>query len=177
MSAAVEVHGLRKTYGSRRVLDDLDLMITAGECFALLGPNGAGKTTAVEILEGFRVRDAGTVLVLGRDPATGDRMWRSRVGVVAQDVGAPLDLSVREALRHFAAYHAEPRSADELLAAVGLDASADVRIPNLSGGQRGSARPIGAPRPCAGARTEARASCAPRRRPRPCAGCSQRTRR
>jgi ABC-2 type transport system ATP-binding protein len=136
MAVAVEVHGLRKSYGGRPVVVDLDLCIEAGECFALLGPNGAGKTTTVEILEGFRRRDAGAVSVLGVDPAQGDRAWRDRIGVVGQAVGAPLDLTIREALDHFAAYHGMAESTDDLLAAVGLTEAARTRIPNLSGGQR-----------------------------------------
>jgi ABC-2 type transport system ATP-binding protein len=136
VSAAIDVRGLRKSYAGRAVVDDLALTIAPGECFALLGPNGAGKTTTVEILEGFRHRDAGDVLVLGFDPARGDRRWRSRIGVVGQAVGAPLDLSVTEALNHFAAYHARPRATSDLLDAVGLTEAARTRIPNLSGGQR-----------------------------------------
>ena len=133
---AIEVRGLRKSYAGTPVVVDLDLQISGGECFALLGPNGAGKTTTVEILEGFRRRDGGEVRVLDRDPAHADRAWRARIGVVGQSVGAPLNLSVREAVRHFAAYHAHPRPAEELIAAVGLTDKAGTRIPDLSGGQR-----------------------------------------
>ena len=136
MSDAVRVRGLRKSYAGRAVVDAIDLDIPAGECFALLGPNGAGKTTTIEILEGFRRRDGGEVTVLGHDPASADRAWRGRVGVVAQGLGAVLELSVREMLAHFAAYHAAPHDTDELLAAVGLTDSARVRVRNLSGGQR-----------------------------------------
>jgi len=136
MSDAVRVRGLRKSYAGRTVVDGLDLDIHAGECFALLGPNGAGKTTTIEILEGFRQRDGGEIAVLGQDPATGDRSWRARVGVVAQGLGAVLELSVREMLRHFAAYHGAPRDTDDLLTAVGLADSAGTRVRNLSGGQR-----------------------------------------
>ncbi len=136
MAAAVEVRALRKSYSGRLVVRDLDLQIVPGECLALLGPNGAGKTTTVEILEGFRHRDSGEVWVLGVDPVHGDRAWRARVGVVGQGIGAPLNLTVAEAVRHFACYHADPRDTDELLDAVGLTGSAGVRIPDLSGGQR-----------------------------------------
>ena len=136
MDAAIEVRGLRKIYDGKVVVDDVDLVIDRGECFALLGPNGAGKTTTVEILEGFRSRNAGDVSVLGTDPALGRRAWRTRIGVVGQSVGAPLDLTVGEAVRHFAAYHADPRDPDELIAAVGLTDKARTRVPNLSGGQR-----------------------------------------
>ncbi len=136
MEPAIEVRSLRKSYGGRPVVDDVELTIAGGECFALLGPNGAGKTTTIEIVEGFRSRDDGAVQVLGADPAHADRQWRARIGVVGQGIGAPLDLSVREAVRHFAAYHGQPRDTDELIASVGLTAAADTRIPDLSGGQR-----------------------------------------
>jgi len=136
MDDAVRVRGLRKVYAGRTVVDGIDLDIRAGECFALLGPNGAGKTTTIEILEGFRRRDGGDVAVLGADPAAGDRQWRARVGVVAQGLGAVLELSVREMLQHFAAYHGAPRETGELLTAVGLTDAAGTRVRNLSGGQR-----------------------------------------
>ncbi len=79
---AVRVRGLVKRYPDKVAVDGLDLDIERGEVFALLGPNGAGKTTTTEILEGYRKRDDGEVDVLGSDPATGDRVWRSRVGIV-----------------------------------------------------------------------------------------------
>jgi ABC-2 type transport system ATP-binding protein len=133
---AVTVRGLRKSYGGRAVLDGLDLEVHRGECFALLGPNGAGKTTTIEVLEGVRRRDAGEVLVLGEDPARAGRDWRARIGVVSQGEGAGQALSVRETLDHFAGYHASTRSTADLLAAVGLEESAGVRVERLSGGQR-----------------------------------------
>jgi ABC-2 type transport system ATP-binding protein len=133
---AVRVRGLRKSYGGRAVVEDLDLDVHRGECFALLGPNGAGKTTAVEILEGVRSRDAGEVAVLGEDPATAGRAWRDRVGVVAQSTTAGNALTVRETLDHYAGYHGLPRDTAELLESVGLVEAADRRVDRLSGGQR-----------------------------------------
>ncbi|MEP6981512.1 MAG: ABC transporter ATP-binding protein, partial [Nakamurella sp.] len=135
-AVAIRIRGLVKTYDGVRVVDGLDLDVMTGECFALLGPNGAGKTTAIEILEGFRVRDSGEANVLGSDPAHGSRAWRARIGVVAQSTGDSLDLSVREILDHFAVYHANPRPTGELIAAVGLESKAKTRINGLSGGQR-----------------------------------------
>jgi len=87
-AAVIEVRGLRKEYYGRPVLDGVDLAVERGEVFAILGPNGAGKTTMVEILEGFRRRSAGDVIVLGEDPATAGRRWRARIGVVPQETGA-----------------------------------------------------------------------------------------
>ncbi len=133
---AILVRGLIKRYSGTAVVDGLDLRIEPGECFALLGPNGAGKTTTIEILEGFRRRDAGEVAVLGVDPARADRRWRARIGVVAQSTGDSLALSVREVLNAFAHYHRDPAPTSELIAAVGLQEKAGTRINALSGGQR-----------------------------------------
>jgi ABC-2 type transport system ATP-binding protein len=67
--AAIAVRGVRKSYGSVRALDGVDLTVRRGEVLALLGPNGAGKTTLTEILEGHRSADAGQLDVLGHDPS------------------------------------------------------------------------------------------------------------
>jgi ABC-2 type transport system ATP-binding protein len=134
--AAVSVHGLRKSYGERTAVDSVDLDIPRGEVFALLGPNGAGKTTTVEILEGYRSRDAGQVSVLGADPADATPQWRARVGIVLQSVTDLSELTVAETVRHFAGYYPRPRDPDEVIATVGLTDSAAQRIRLLSGGQR-----------------------------------------
>ncbi len=133
---AVRVRGLRKRYGEVTAVDGVDLTIRRGEVFGLLGPNGAGKSTTIEILQGHRVRDAGTVSVLGRDPATADAAWRARVGIVWQDESAPAELTVAESVRHFAHYYADPRDPDEVIELVGLAGKARSRIKALSGGQR-----------------------------------------
>jgi ABC-2 type transport system ATP-binding protein len=133
---AIRVRGLAKAYGTLRAVDGIDLVVERGQCVALLGPNGAGKTTTTEILEGYRNRDAGDVQVLGVDPAHADRRWRARIGIVLQQVGDLSELTVREALRHFAGYYPDPRPVDEVLAQVGLTTKADSRGRTLSGGQR-----------------------------------------
>ncbi|MGW3954528.1 ABC transporter ATP-binding protein [Streptomyces sp. NPDC004752] len=133
---AVNVRGLRKQYGDVTAVDGIDLGIRRGEVFGLLGPNGAGKSTTVEILQGNRSRDGGEVSVLGADPATATRAWRSRVGIVWQDESAPAELTVRETVRHFARYYPRPRDPDEVIGLVGLQEKAGSRIKALSGGQR-----------------------------------------
>ncbi len=133
---AIEVQGLRKRYGDKRAVDGLDLSVHHSEIFALLGPNGAGKTTTVEILEGYRRRDAGTVRVLGVDPAIGDRAWRSRIGIVVQSANDQPELTVGEMVRHFVRYYPHPSDPDEIVEAVGLTGSVRSRIRELSGGQR-----------------------------------------
>jgi ABC-2 type transport system ATP-binding protein len=132
----VRVRGLVKTYGARPAVDGIDLDIFPGEIFALLGPNGAGKTTTVEILEGFRSRDAGEVTVLGYDPAARDRAWRARVGIVLQSTGEAGEITVAELVHHFAGFYPAPRDPDEVIEAVGLTENRGKRAGALSGGQR-----------------------------------------
>ena len=134
--SVVTVQGLTKQYGELSAVAGVDLTINKGEIFSLLGPNGAGKTTTVEILEGFRPRTSGEVSVLGVDPNHGDSAWRNRIGIVHQNIQTAGDLAVSEALHHFAKYYRNPRSADEVIAAVGLDEKKSSLIRNLSGGQR-----------------------------------------
>jgi ABC-2 type transport system ATP-binding protein len=117
----------------------VDLEIAQGEIFSLLGPNGAGKTTTVEILEGFRTRDSGTVSVLGFDPQTRghqSREWRNRIGIVLQSSADAGDLTVVETIDHFSGYYSNPRNVDEVIHSVGLVEKEDALIRNLSGGQR-----------------------------------------
>jgi ABC-2 type transport system ATP-binding protein len=137
MAAAVRVHGLRKSYGNVVALEGIDFEIDEGEVFALLGPNGAGKTTTVEILEGYRERDAGDVEVLGDDPARAGSDFRERIGVVLQsaDPAYPI-LKVREVVSQFAGYFSAPRAADEVIRLVGLEEKRETHVRNLSGGQR-----------------------------------------
>jgi ABC-2 type transport system ATP-binding protein len=104
--------------------------------FALLGPNGAGKTTTVEILEGHRRRDAGDVSVLGADPGGAGRAWRGRIGIVLQTANDAAELTVRESVRHYAGYYANPANVDDVIEQVGLTTKADARVKGLSGGQR-----------------------------------------
>ena len=132
----IAASGLTKSYGSFEALRGIDLEVKRGEVLALLGPNGAGKTTAVEILEGYRRRDAGTVSVLGHDPARRERDLRSRVGIVLQECAVDPYLTVREALAQRSHLYDTPRPIAEVVALVGLEAKADARIKVLSGGQQ-----------------------------------------
>jgi ABC-2 type transport system ATP-binding protein len=134
--AVIEVLGLHKRYGDRSVLHGVDLVVTRGEVFGLLGPNGAGKTTTVEILEGFRQPDGGTVRVLGFDPSTHAPELRARTGVVLQECGFPLHLRVAELLEAWRGFYPRPRPLEELLAIVELTAERHAVVRRLSGGQR-----------------------------------------
>jgi ABC-2 type transport system ATP-binding protein len=144
MERVLEVRDLRMRYGSTDVLDGVSFAAGHGEVLALLGPNGAGKTTTIEILEGFRMRSAGEVRVLGTDPATAGEDWRARIGVVLQSWRDHGKWRVRELLHHLGTYYADfstprlprPWPADELIDLVGLGPQAGLRINRLSGGQR-----------------------------------------
>jgi ABC-2 type transport system ATP-binding protein len=134
--AAVQIESLVKRYGERVVLDGVSLSVDRGELVALLGPNGAGKTTTVEIVEGYRRRDGGTVRVLGEDPGHGGPRLRARVGLMLQGGGIDPRAEPRETLVQYGRFHADPRDADELLDLVGLRAVARTRFRRLSGGER-----------------------------------------
>src|SRR5438876_10341711 len=111
---AIEVEGLRKSYGSLEAVRGVSFEVAEGEVFGLLGPNGAGKTTTVEILEGYRTRTSGTVSVLGFDPGDRPRELRARVGIVLQSTGLYRHIRVREAIAHFAAMYPHPRDVSEV---------------------------------------------------------------
>ena len=132
----VSVRDLRKTYGAFTALDGVSFDIERGENFALLGPNGAGKSTTIEILEGYRDRSGGEASVLGVDPGKGGLDWKARLGIVLQSTGESGNVTVREQLTHFAGFYPNPRSVDDVIAAVGLEDKQKTLIRKLSGGQR-----------------------------------------
>src|SRR4051812_23246620 len=136
MVAVIEGEGLHKSYGATPAGRRVDPPGVEGEVLAMLGPNGAGKTTTVEILEGYRTRDAGRVSVLGMDPSEGGSELRRRIGIVLQSCGFEAYLTVAEMLRMHAGYYPRPRPVDEVLALVGLDEKAGSRVRALSGGQQ-----------------------------------------
>jgi len=134
-AVAVEISGLVKRYGDRTAVDGLDLTIGVGEIFGILGPNGAGKTTTVEILEGYRAADAGTVRVLGLDPVGDAAALRPRIGVMLQEGGLYPGVRPLELLRLYAAFYEHPDNPQRLLDLVGLPDVANTMVRRLSGGQ------------------------------------------
>ncbi len=134
---AVEVRDLVKAYGGSRAVDGLSLLVEPSSVLALLGPNGAGKTTTIEICEGFRRPDGGSVRVLGLDPVADAAALRPRVGVMLQGgVGGYTGAKAIELLRLFASYAAHPHEPTALLEAVGLAEVAQTQVKRLSGGQQ-----------------------------------------
>src|SRR3974390_77920 len=133
---AIEVRGLTKSYGGVPAVRGIDLTVARGQIFALLGPNGAGKTTTVEILEGYRSRDGGTVQVLGYDPGRQRQRLKSRIGIVLQSTGVDRYLTVAETVTMYAGFYPKPRPVDEVIGLVGLEEKRDARVMKLSGGQQ-----------------------------------------
>ena len=134
--AAIVVENFTKSYGSNRVVDDLQFTVHRGEIFALLGPNGAGKTTTIETLEGYRKPDNGRVRVLGLDPIRESQALKPHIGVMLQQDGLYTGLTAREVLHLFAGYYRQPQNIDSLLERVGLSAANKTRYRRLSGGQK-----------------------------------------
>jgi len=133
---AVEISGLVKNYGPTTALAGLSMRAERGQVTAVLGPNGAGKTTTVEICEGYRRADAGTVRVLGLDPVRDAKALRPRIGVMLQSGGIPTSAKAGDYLRVIARFYAQPIDPGLLLAKLGLTESARTQFRRLSGGQQ-----------------------------------------
>jgi ABC-2 type transport system ATP-binding protein len=135
--AAIVVEDVRKAYGDLNAVDGVSLTVAEGEFFGILGPNGAGKTTTLEIIEGLREPDSGSVRLLGESPWPRNVALLPRIGVQLQATAFFEKLTAREQLRTFAAlYRVSADRADEMLELVGLTDKADTREDRLSGGQR-----------------------------------------
>ena len=135
-SRALEAVDVVKSYGDLTAVDGLSLTVERGELVAMLGPNGAGKTTSVEMFEGYRQRNSGRLSVLGVDPATAGRQWRSRIGIVLQTASDGTDVSVRDLVSHYSKLYPSTRPVGELIDLVGLGPKAKAKVSTLSGGQR-----------------------------------------
>jgi len=134
--AVIDVADLTKSYGDVHAVRGVSFSVEQGECLAVLGPNGAGKTTTVEILEGYRTRDSGSVSVLGMDPADGGTELRQRIGIVLQECGVDPYLTVSEVLTMHAGYYNKPLAVADVIDIVNLGEKATARVKTLSGGQK-----------------------------------------
>jgi ABC-2 type transport system ATP-binding protein len=132
----VELSDMVKRYGTTTAVDGLSLTAGRGEVTAILGPNGAGKTTTIEVCEGYRRADAGTVRVLGLDPARDSAKLKPRVGVMLQAGGIPPAVPAGEYLKTLSRFHVKPHDTAWLLDIVGLTAHAKTPYKRLSGGQQ-----------------------------------------
>jgi ABC-2 type transport system ATP-binding protein len=134
--AIIEVDHIHKRYRDAVAVEDVSFAVERGEIFAILGPNGAGKTTAVEIVEGLRVPDRGTVRVLGLDPRRDRAELRRRVGVQLQQSQLPEQMKVWEALDLYSSFYERPADWERLLETLGLAERRNARYGKLSGGQQ-----------------------------------------
>jgi len=134
--SVITVENLHKRYGDVKAVDGISFEVHEGEIFGFLGPNGAGKTTTIEIIEGYRVPDAGQVTVLGLDARQDRYEIAERIGIMLQETSLYPDLKVGELLRLFASYYRGPIDPDTLLEMIGLEEKKGAFIRELSGGQR-----------------------------------------
>ncbi|WP_306333452.1 ABC transporter ATP-binding protein [Streptomyces sp. KL118A] len=132
----IEVHGLKKAYGGRTVVDGVSFAVEEGEIFGILGPNGAGKTTTVECVEGLRTPDSGAVRVAGLDPAADHERLTRILGAQLQQSELQPKLTVREALELYAAFYPHPADWRPLAERLRLTDKLDSRFGKLSGGQK-----------------------------------------
>ncbi len=133
---AVEVKGLKKSYGDFEAVKGIDFEISKGEIFSLLGPNGAGKTTTVEILEGFRKKSSGEIGVFGLSPEHDLTKLKERIGIVPQSGALDRYLTVSETVTMYAGYYRNPQPAEHVIELVGLQEKKNERAIRLSGGQQ-----------------------------------------
>ncbi|QSB13334.1 ABC transporter ATP-binding protein [Natronosporangium hydrolyticum] len=134
--AMIEVHHLRKTFGSTVAVADVSFSVEEGEILGVLGPNGAGKTTTVECITAAEPYNAGQIRILGRAPREHGRRLFGLVGYQLQTLALPRTLRVHEAVTMFASFYPEPRDGGELLEVVGLTRQRKTAFGKLSGGQK-----------------------------------------
>lgn len=132
----IDVDGVHKSYGTRKVLDDVSLRVDRGEILGVLGPNGSGKTTLVECIGGLREPDAGRIVVDSVEPWTAPRGWREHIGMQLQQARLQPKITPRESLRLFARFYRDPEQPEDLLERFGLTERADIAFEKLSGGQQ-----------------------------------------
>ena len=135
MTSAIEISKLVKRYGDLTAVNGISLAVETGQIFGILGPNGAGKTTTLEIVEGIRDPDEGSVKILGLDRAMKKKEIKQLIGVQLQSTATPDRLTVRETIELFGKFYEHSLPSDEVIAHVQLEAKAEARVEELSGGQ------------------------------------------
>ncbi len=137
MEKILEVKDLVKHYGDVKAVDGISFDVLRGEVFTLLGPNGAGKTTTMEILEGLKTHDSGTITLFGKTLKNGLPIHlKEKIGVVLQENNFIEHLNVVETLKFFHGLYSKPLSVEEILKLVSLQEKKNARVEKLSGGQR-----------------------------------------
>ncbi|MDD5093038.1 MAG: ABC transporter ATP-binding protein [Dehalococcoidia bacterium] len=134
--AVIEVTDLFKSYGNVKAVNGISLDVARGEVFGMLGPNGAGKTTTVEIIEGLRAADGGTVRVLGMDVSQDVRAVKERIGIQPQHPALFPTLTVQEIIRFFRGLYQKTIPSAQIIEMVSLQESRNVLVSHLSGGQQ-----------------------------------------
>src|ERR1700732_4744831 len=135
-NSVLQVEKLVKRYGEVEAVRGVSFAVDEGEVFGLLGPNGAGKTSTIEVLEGLRVPDGGTVTVCGLDPQRNAKELKNVIGATLQATSLPEKLRVSEAIHLFAGFYKRNRNPDELLKRFGLEEKRTAFYGQLSGGQK-----------------------------------------
>jgi ABC-2 type transport system ATP-binding protein len=136
MQSIIQVEKLKKSYGDLQAVHDVGFEVQTGEIFGMVGPNGAGKTTTIEIIEGLRHADSGSIKVLGMDPTLSRKQLTERIGIQLQSASLPPRLRVVEALELFGALYSHRANSDVLLERMGLSEKRNTPISKLSGGQK-----------------------------------------
>lgn len=134
MEIVIQLDQVRKQYGSTVAVDQLSLQISRGEIFGIVGPNGAGKTTAIEMMEGLRQSDQGSVKVLGMDIRSHADAIKQRIGVLLQSTSIPGKAKVKELLHVFSSFYAKSLDVKEIARYFGLEDKLNVYFKALSGG-------------------------------------------
>jgi ABC-2 type transport system ATP-binding protein len=134
--SVITVDDLHKHYGAVKAVDGISFEVHEGEIFGFLGPNGAGKTTTIEMIEGYKTPDSGSVTALGLDPRKDSYKLKERIGIMLQETSLYPDLQVGELLRLFASYYRCPADSDALLEMIGMEEKKRAFVRELSGGQK-----------------------------------------
>ena len=136
MDNIIEVNNLIKKYGDVKAVDGVSFTVSKGEVFGILGPNGAGKTTTVEMIEGLRKPDSGSIKVCNIDALKESRRIKEIIGVQLQATSIYENISVKEAIDLFGGYYKKPVPTEQIMAEVSLVDKSKSRIGSLSGGQK-----------------------------------------